>query len=155
MTCWRWKFQREQLYTNCLVILFLDSLILSIILSISHLASILSYRYSYNFSITQAPTMSWSQAPDAVGILSRWYPETGQAGEQLIIRSHQTVYVGRDSDKWYASFPISHVEVNRNKAISSWMLRLFLVNTSASTPSCSTMRTLEPSCHWFTLRISR
>ncbi|OJI88988.1 hypothetical protein ASPTUDRAFT_918738 [Aspergillus tubingensis CBS 134.48] len=43
--------------------------------------------------------MSWSQAPDAVGILSRWYPETGQAGEQLIIRSHQTVYVGRDSDR--------------------------------------------------------
>ncbi|CAK47848.1 uncharacterized protein An03g04090 [Aspergillus niger] len=54
--------------------------------------------------------MSWSQTPDAVGILSRWDPETGRADEQLIIRSHQTVYVGRDPDKWYAFYPISHVE---------------------------------------------
>ncbi|OJJ68538.1 hypothetical protein ASPBRDRAFT_209780 [Aspergillus brasiliensis CBS 101740] len=43
--------------------------------------------------------MSWSQTPDAVGLLSRWHPETEQADEQLIIWSHQTIYVGRDPKK--------------------------------------------------------
>ncbi|GKZ62676.1 hypothetical protein AnigIFM49718_010099 [Aspergillus niger] len=63
--------------------------------------------------------MSWSQTPDAVGILSRWDPETGRADEQLIIRSHQTVYVGRDPDKCHF--------VLDNKFVSRQHLRIYTI----------------------------